>query len=43
LKECGRQFGWTLVPEWPLKRAGQMPLRADGALVRPPLRGNEES
>lgn len=33
LKECGRQFGWTLVPEWPLKRAGQMPLRADGALV----------
>lgn len=33
LKECGRQFGWTLVPEWPLTRAGRVPLRADGALV----------
>ncbi len=33
LKECGRQFGWTLVPEWPLARAGRVPLRADGALV----------
>ena len=33
LKECGRQFGWTLVPEYAIKRAGRMPLRADGALV----------
>lgn len=33
LKECGRQYGWTLVAEWPLKRAGQTTLRADGALV----------
>ncbi|HLM58536.1 MAG TPA: hypothetical protein VK422_20705, partial [Pyrinomonadaceae bacterium] len=33
LKECGRQFGWTLVPEWPLKRAGRHPLRVDGALI----------
>ncbi|HKG12614.1 MAG TPA: type ISP restriction/modification enzyme [Pyrinomonadaceae bacterium] len=33
LKDCGRQFGWTLVAEWPIKRAGRMPLRADGALV----------
>ncbi|MCA1629948.1 MAG: N-6 DNA methylase, partial [Acidobacteria bacterium] len=33
LKSCCRQFGWTLVPEWSLKRAGRMPLRADGALV----------
>jgi predicted helicase len=33
LKSCCRQFGWTLVPEWSLRRAGRMPLRADGALV----------
>jgi predicted helicase len=33
LKDCGKQFGWTLVAEWPIKRAGRMPLRADGALV----------
>jgi predicted helicase len=33
LKDCGKQFGWTLVPEWAIKRAGRMPLRADGALV----------
>jgi predicted helicase len=33
LKDCGKQFGWTLVAEWPIKRAERMPLRADGALV----------
>jgi hypothetical protein len=35
LKECGRQYGWTLVPEWPLKRAGQTTLRADRHLRQP--------
>jgi predicted helicase len=29
----GRQAGWTLVPEWPLRRRGAPPLRVDGALV----------
>ncbi len=33
LAACGRQFGWTLVPEWPLKREQRHALRVDGALV----------
>ncbi len=33
LVSCGRQFSWTLVPEWPFKRPKQQPLRIDGALV----------
>lgn len=33
LVACGRQFDWTLVPEWPFKRPKQQPLRIDGALV----------
>jgi predicted helicase len=33
LAACGRQFNWTLVPEWPVKRAARHALRVDGALV----------
>ncbi|MEK6301849.1 MAG: type ISP restriction/modification enzyme [Acidobacteriota bacterium] len=30
LESCGSQFGWKLVPEWPIKKSR---LRVDGALV----------
>jgi predicted helicase len=33
LEHCGRQFGWKLVPEWPIKRDRATSLRVDGALV----------
>ena len=33
LDACCRKFGWTLVAEWPIKRARGHALRADGALV----------
>ncbi len=33
LAACGRQFNWTLVPEWPIKRAERHALRVDGALL----------
>lgn len=33
LDACGKQFGWKLVAEWPIKRAKGHALRADGALV----------
>ena len=33
LDECGRQFGWKLIAEWPIKRAGRAAARVDGALV----------
>src|ERR1051326_2343632 len=33
LVACGKQFDWTLVPEWPLRRARHAPLRVDGALI----------
>jgi hypothetical protein len=33
LEACGRQFKWTLVAEWPIKRAGRAAARVDGALV----------
>ena len=33
LAACGRQFNWTLVPEWPIKRAARHALRVDGALL----------
>ena len=29
----GRQFKWTLVPEYPIRRHNQPPLRADAALL----------
>src|SRR5437870_758635 len=32
LEQCGRQFGWKLVPEW-LKKDGSHHIRIDGALV----------
>ena len=34
LEACSRQFNWTLVPEWPIKREQHRhALRADGAVV----------
>jgi len=33
LETCCRQFSWTLVPEWEIKRPKQRPVRVDGALV----------
>jgi hypothetical protein len=33
LESCCKQFKWTLVPEWPVKRASQRFLRVDGAVV----------
>lgn len=33
LESCCRQFSWTLVPEWEIKRQKQRPLRVDGALI----------
>ena len=33
LESAARQFDWTLVPEFPLKRKHERPLKADGALV----------
>jgi hypothetical protein len=33
LEACGRQFGWTLVAEWPTKRAWRAAARVDGALL----------
>ncbi|MGC9293547.1 MAG: type ISP restriction/modification enzyme [Acidobacteriaceae bacterium] len=33
LKKCARQFDWLLVPEYPIKRRGQNPIRIDGALL----------
>ncbi|MEO7300841.1 MAG: hypothetical protein ABI042_19925 [Verrucomicrobiota bacterium] len=33
LEVCARQFDWKLVPQYPIKRKGKLPLKADGALV----------
>ncbi|XWK89156.1 MAG: N-6 DNA methylase [Phormidium sp.] len=33
LESCGKQFKWTLVPEWTFKRPKKQPIRIDGALV----------
>lgn len=33
LESCGKQFKWTLVPEWTFKRLKKQPIRIDGALV----------
>lgn len=33
LETCCRQFSWTLVPEWEIKRPKQRSVRVDGALV----------
>jgi hypothetical protein len=33
LEHCGRQFGWKLVLEWPIKRDRAHSLRIDGALL----------
>jgi len=33
LESCARQFDWTLVPEYPIKRKGQADAKADGALL----------
>jgi len=33
LDSCGKQFSWTLVQEWQIKRSGKRAARVDGALV----------
>ncbi len=33
LESCGRQFDWTLVPQYAIKRSKKYPIRMDGALV----------
>jgi predicted helicase len=33
LDHCASQFHWKLVPEYPIRRKGAVPLRADGALI----------
>lgn len=33
LESCGKQFKWTLVPQYAIKRAKKPPIRMDGALV----------
>lgn len=33
LESCGRQFKWTLVPQYAIKRPKKQPIRMDGALV----------
>ena len=33
LESCGRQFQWTLIQQFQIKRAKKQPLRVDGALV----------
>jgi len=33
LESCGKQFSWTLVQEWQIKRPGKRAARVDGALV----------
>jgi len=33
LENCGRQFQWTLIQQYQIKRAKKQPLRVDGALV----------
>jgi predicted helicase len=33
LAKCGQQFDWMLVPEYPVRRPKQMPLKVDGALL----------
>jgi hypothetical protein len=38
LESCCRQFKWTLVPEWEVKRTQLKAVRVDGALVDSGLR-----
>ncbi len=33
LSYCGRQFSYTLIPEYPFRRKNQRPVKLDGALV----------
>jgi hypothetical protein len=33
LESCGRQFQWTLIQQYQIKRIKKQPLRVDGALV----------
>src|SRR5919204_4584170 len=33
LRHCGRQFQWTLVPEYAVTRKNAAPIRVDGALL----------
>jgi predicted helicase len=33
LHHCAKQFKWTLIPEWKIKREAKSPISVDGALV----------
>jgi hypothetical protein len=33
LEKCAHQFDWTVVPEYPIARKGQHPIRADAGLI----------
>ena len=33
LQHCAKQFKWTLIPEWKIKRESKSPISVDGALV----------
>jgi predicted helicase len=33
IEKCAKQFGWTVVPEYPITRKGQHPLRVDAAVL----------
>lgn len=33
LQYCGKQFKWTLIEQYPIRRKGRQPLKADGALL----------
>lgn len=33
LESCARQFQWTLIPQYAIKRSKKQPIRIDGALV----------
>src|SRR5258708_3480699 len=33
LETCAKEFQWTLVPEYPIRRKGTKPIRVDGALL----------
>jgi hypothetical protein len=33
LEKCVHQFDWTVVPEYPIARKGQHPIRADAGLI----------
>lgn len=33
IEKCARQYNWTVIPEYPIARKGQHPIRIDTALL----------